>query len=235
MNTTKWLALHLVKNPCRLMFEQSVDFLSIIPANGATVLGLLLLLGAIGLPLPTTLLVMASGAFVRQGIMEMDTALFALCCVVAGDSLSFAMGRLGHQQLERRLHANRGWQRAARSFQSNGGAAIYLTRWLFPSIAIPTNLLAGGSGYRYDRFLLITLFGEITWIVVFGGLGYALGSQWEIISGRLLELISLASTLVILSGCVYWCAQIIKIRSKNWVPRFSTWEPGRSRWINRRF
>ena len=217
------------------MFELSVDLFSIIPTNGATILGLLLLLGAIGFPIPTTLLVMASGAFVRQGILEMDTALLALCCVVAGDSLSFAMGRLGNLQLERRLQANHGWQRAARSFQSNGGAAIYLTRWLFPSIALPTNLLAGGSGYRYDRFLLITLFGEITWIIVYGGSGYALGSQWEIISQRLLGLSSLVSTLVIVSGCFYWCAQKIRTRHSHRVPGNLPWEPGWFRWVNRRF
>ena len=194
------------------MFDQSYDLLPVILSNGAPLLGLLLLLGAMGMPVPTTLLVMASGAFIRQGILELDSVLIGLCCVVAGDSLSYAMGRLGHGQLERRFHANRGWQRATQTFQSSGDTAIYLTRWLFPGIAIPTNLLAGGSGYRYNRFLTITSLGEITWIVVFGGLGYALGSQWESISQHLPDFTSLALAVAILFVCVYWGAQKIKLR-----------------------
>ena len=150
-----------------------------------------------------------------------DSALIGLCCVVTGDSLSFAMGRLGYGRLERRFHSNRGWQRAIQTFRSSGGAAIYLTRWLFPSIAIPTNLLAGGSGYRYDRFLFITLLGEITWISVFGGFGYALGSQWETLSQKLPGLISLVLATAILLACVYWCAKKLQVNQTGFSKAFS--------------
>lgn len=161
------------------MFDISVDLLPLILSYGAPLLGALLLLGAIGAPLPTTLLVVASGAFIRQGMLELDAALIGLGCVVAGDSLSFAIGRMGHRRLEQRFHGNRAWQRAIQSFRTGGGAAIYLTRWLFTSVAVPTNLVVGGSGYRFDRFLLLDLLGELTWMAVFGGLGYWLGSGWD--------------------------------------------------------
>ena len=52
------------------MIDLAGSLIPVILSNGAPVLGLLLLLGAMGVPVPTTLLVMASGAFVRQGIMD---------------------------------------------------------------------------------------------------------------------------------------------------------------------
>jgi membrane protein DedA with SNARE-associated domain len=186
------------------MFDLSSDLLQVILTNGVPIFGLLLFLGAMGFPVPTTLLVIASGAFVRQGTLELNSALIGLCCVIVGDSLSFGIGRLGNGRLERRFKSNRRWQSAMNTFRSRGGLAIYLTRWLFTSIAIPTNLLAGGSGYRYDRFLFMTMLGEITWIGLFGGLGYALGGQWEILSKYLPDMASLAFGIAAIVAYVYW-------------------------------
>ena len=204
-----------------LMNDLAGNLIPAILSNGAPLLGLLLLLGAIGVPMPTTILVMASGAFVRQGIMDPDSAWIGLCCVVTGDSLSFAMGRLGYGRLERRFHSILGWHRAIQTFRSSSGVAIYLTRWLFPSIAIPTNLLAGGSGYRYDRFLFISLLGEITWISVYGGLGYALGSHWETLSQKLPALSSLVLGMAILLACVYWCVKKRRMNQAGFSEAFS--------------
>jgi membrane protein DedA with SNARE-associated domain len=59
--------------------------------------------------------------------------------------------------------------------------AIYLTRWLVTAIAIPTNWIAGGSGYKFSRFMFYDISGELTWLVLYGGLGYWFGSQWELV------------------------------------------------------
>ena len=50
------------------------------------------------------------------------------------------------------------------------------------ALAIPTNLIAGGSGYPFRRFMLYDTLGEIMWIVLYGGLGYIFGSQWETVN-----------------------------------------------------
>jgi membrane-associated protein len=50
------------------------------------------------------------------------------------------------------------------------------------AIAIPVNLIAGGSGYKLSRFLLYDSTGEVVWIVVYSGLGYLFGAQWELVS-----------------------------------------------------
>jgi membrane protein DedA with SNARE-associated domain len=44
------------------------------------------------------------------------------------------------------------------------------------------NLIAGGSGYPYWRFLVFDVAGTLSWLMLYGGLGYVLGSQAEVVS-----------------------------------------------------
>jgi len=157
--------------------------LATVNAYGAPVLGLLLMLGALGFPFPTTLLVIASGALIREGVLSTESVvLIGLPGALLGDSLSYTLGRLAQERLLQRFGGTNAWQRAGQSFFQHGGLTIFLTRWLFTGIAIPTNLVAGGSGYSFSRFLVMALFGETTWMALFGSLGYWFGSQWQVAS-----------------------------------------------------
>jgi membrane-associated protein len=52
---------------------------------------------------------------------------------------------------------------------------------LLTALDVPTNLIAGSSRYAYQRFLTYDVAGRVTWILLYGGLGYAFGSQWEVV------------------------------------------------------
>lgn len=150
---------------------------------GIPVFALALLIGAAGIPIPTTLLVLASGAFSRQGILNAPlTGLVGLAGVVMGDSLSYAMGHFARGWVLSRFGSSAVWQRATKLFLMRGSWAIYLSRFLLTSIAIPTNLIAGSSSYSFKRFLVFDLVGEVTWLVLYGSLGYLFSTQWEAIS-----------------------------------------------------
>ena len=158
-------------------------FLTGMITYGAPALGLALFLGALGLPLPGTLFVLAAGAFARQGIIYwVDSSGLGLLGAVLGDSASYAVGRFAKGWIERRLGQSSAWRKARATFERRGGLAIYLTRFLLTALAVPTNLIAGGSGYPFWRFLLYDIAGELTWIILYGGLGYIFGSQWELIN-----------------------------------------------------
>ena len=163
--------------------EVSDLFLNWIITYGSPMLAAALFTGALGVPLPGTLFVIAGGAFVRQEVLSLGpTLLIGLGGVVLGDMLSYGMGRVARDRLSGRYGETPAWQRAAGQFQKRGGLAVYLSRWLLTPIAIPTNLVAGASGYSPWMFLSYDLAGELTWLLLYGGLGYAFGSQWELIS-----------------------------------------------------
>jgi membrane-associated protein len=149
---------------------------------GAPLVGLILLLGAIGLPIGASVVLIAAGAFSQQGILSWpSTALIGLVGAIIGDTLSFGMGYYAKDSVQSRFGKSPAWRNARASFQQRAGMAIFFTRWLVTAIAIPTNLIAGGSGFKFSRFLFYDISGEILWIILYGGLGYIFGSQWELV------------------------------------------------------
>lgn len=157
-------------------------FLTQVINFGTPLVGLILFLGALGFPVGASVVVIAAGAFGQQGILDIPTAIiYGLLGAVIGDTLSFGMGYYAKDAVQRRFGNSAAWQGAAETFQKNAGMAVFLTRWLITAIAIPTNLIAGGSGYKYSRFISYDLTGEIVWIILYGGLGYLFGSQWELV------------------------------------------------------
>ena len=185
-------------------FDITEYFLTSMVNYGGVILLVGLLAGALGIPLPTTLMVIVSGAFIRQGIIDLaPTLTLGIIGVVIGDSLSYAMGHFSKDWAERKFGLNKSWVKAQDIFKKRGGLAIYLTRFLLTPLAIPTNLIAGSTGYSYWRFVVYAFLGEGTWLLMFGGLGYTFGDQWEVVSQLISDFGGLLVGLVALAAAAY--------------------------------
>jgi membrane protein DedA with SNARE-associated domain len=157
-------------------------FLTQVINFGTPLIGFILLLGALGFPVGASVVVIAAGAFSQQGILDWPSAiLIGLIGAVVGDMLSYSIGYYAKGWTQRRFGNSPAWINASQSFQNNAGWAIFLTRWLITAVAIPTNLIAGGSGYKFSNFMLYDVTGELTWLLLYGGLGYWFGSEWELV------------------------------------------------------
>ncbi len=64
-------------------------------------------------------------------------------------------------------------------FVKHGGKTIFLARFL-PIVRTYAPFVAGASGMRRTRFYAYSVFGALTWIIVFLGLGFSFGNQPEI-------------------------------------------------------
>jgi membrane protein DedA with SNARE-associated domain len=166
---------------------------------GAPILGAIVFIGALGAPFPGTLIVIAAGAFAKQGLLTWHTTgLITLVCVVLGDSLSYAMGYYAREPVLRRFQNSERWIQAESTFNRWGGTSVILTRFLITGIAVPVNLIAGTSGFGFRRFFVYDLLGEAIWVFGYGGLGYLFGTQWEVVSNFLSNISGLMLGLVIL-------------------------------------
>jgi membrane protein DedA with SNARE-associated domain len=154
-----------------------------IASYGAPMVSGLLFLGGLGLPLPGTLIVVASGAFIRQDLIDtVSTPLLGYLGVIGGDTLLYGVGYFASASIQARFGQTHAWKNAHDLFSRRGGVAIFLTRWLLTALAFPVILIAGSSRYPFKKFMLFDFLGELTWISLYGGLGYAFGNQWELIS-----------------------------------------------------
>lgn len=171
---------------------------------GPALLAVVLFAGGVGIPLPGALMLMASGAFVRQGVLDIYTVLpLALGGVMAGDMTSYAMGRFAGEFMQRRFGETATWKSAEETLHRRGGIAVYLTRWLLTPLAIPTNLVTGASRYPALSFFGYDLAGEITWIALYAGLGYIFGNSFEYIAELISNFSGLLVGILVFIGGVY--------------------------------
>jgi LPXTG-motif cell wall-anchored protein len=181
--------------------------LTLIINYGAPAFGVLVFLGALGVPVGASVLVIAAGAFSQQEILNWPlAALLGLVGAILGDALSFGIGYHARFWVDRRFGRSPAWSSAKRSFEARAGLAIYLTRFLITALAVPTNLIAGGGGIQFRRFIIYDSLGELTWIILYGGLGYVFGSQWEVVSEFISNFGGLILGLLLL-GVGLWLAR----------------------------
>ncbi len=174
---------------------------------GAPILFLTAYLGSLGIPFPITLVIIAAGAFTRQGILDWRLAIPAcLAGAVLADNSEFLLGRLAGHRFERRFGQSIIWQGALSTFNKQGGWAILLTRFWLTNLAPVINLVAG-TRYPYQRFLFFDVTGELLWVLLYGGLGYLVGSAWELASQFVSDFTGFSLGLVLLSGGIYFLVQ----------------------------
>jgi membrane protein DedA with SNARE-associated domain len=185
--------------------------LTYLVAYGAPILFVTAYLGSLGIPFPITLVIIAAGAFTRQGILDWRLSIPAcLAGAVLADNSEYMLGHYAGRWLERRFGSGTVWRSALGTFNRQGGWAILLTRFWLTNLAPVVNLVAG-TRYPYRRFLFFDITGELLWVLLYGGLGYAFGSAWELVSQFVSDFTGLSFGLVILGAGVYF---LIKRRNK---------------------
>jgi membrane protein DedA with SNARE-associated domain len=148
------------------------------------VAALTVLIGAVGVPLPSAVIVVAAGAFSTDGDPD-PRLLFSLILVAAvvGDVTSYSLGRWGGHVVLDGLGARVGLTAArqgaaARRFERWGGLLVLVTRCLLTGLALPTNLAAGASAYPMAQFLAYAVVGEAIWTGQLLALGWWFGPSW---------------------------------------------------------
>ena len=184
----------------------SDDILAALLVYGYPVLGLTLMLGAVGIPFPSALSVVVAGSLAAQGQMSW---LWAGAVVVAssvlGDLAGYGLGRvLGREFFERRGHWL-GLTPALRTrleifFQEWGMLTVVLSRSLLSFKSSAVSLLAGASGYRLRLFLPFAIAGRLIWSSAYLSLGYGFGVAIEAAADFTSSLSGLLVSLVILAA-----------------------------------
>lgn len=169
---------------------------------GALALSVVTFLSCLAIPVPSSMMMLAAGAFAASGDLALaPAAAGALAGAILGDQAGYQIGRLG-------LNAAEGWimkkpmraaalSRARVSVRHRGGIAVFFSRWMFSVLGPYVNLLAGGAGMNWLTFTAMGVAGETVWVAVYVGLGYTAGGQLSQMSDLLGNLTGLASSLLI--------------------------------------
>jgi membrane protein DedA with SNARE-associated domain len=201
------------------------DFLSALILYGYPALALVLLLGAIGLPLPTGLSTALAGSLVAQGHMSWLLAgSIAVAASVAGDSVGYGLGRLLSGAVLERQGRWIGFtparqEQAARLIAHWGAMGIILSRTLLSSVSPAFNLVAGAGRFRPLAFVALALLGRGIWTGAYLGAGYLLEGNLEAANRFLGNLSGFLIALAVFGGTMLMEARLRAPRAEGSAPR----------------
>jgi undecaprenyl-diphosphatase len=163
----------------------------------------------LGLLVPGESLVLASGFFAHQGILNLDAVMVAVALgATIGDNLGYYLGRrLGRDWLLRHGSrfgiGTRRLQQAETFFQRHGPKAVFFGRFIgFARALVP--FVAGTSRMRYRLFLVYNALGAVLWTIGFVTLGYVLGASWQVAEKWLGRSSLLLAAVIALVALVAW-------------------------------
>jgi membrane protein DedA with SNARE-associated domain len=166
------------------------------------------LVGSIGVPLPSAMVVLAAGSISAEGDPDF-WLLFGiiLAAAVTGDVTSYSLGRWASHLVVDRFGSKIGLTRerieaAERRFERWGGLAVLITRFLLTGLALPTNLAAGAGTYPLAQFLAYAVVGEAIWTGQFLALGWLFGPSWVSLLDYLDDAVTVLTTLALAVGLI---------------------------------
>jgi membrane protein DedA with SNARE-associated domain len=184
----------------------------------------------LGVLIPTTLVLLATGALAGLGSLGLWPAIgCAVAGAVAGDSINFWIGRFWGSRALESHYAQRYQDAIARSqrlFQNHGAKALVLARFIGlvrPFVAA----IAGAYGMSAPRFLVVELLASLAWagpIVVVGVVfGASLDLAAEIAARLAILFVVLFIVLALLVWAVSGAVGGLGRRAEGWISRLLDW------------
>ncbi len=184
----------------------------------------------VGIIVPGAILMVMFGALIALDILNGWTTLaYAVTGAIAGDSLSFWIGRRYRDQLcciwPLSTHPAL-LERGANFFTRHGGKSILFGRFVGPVRAvIPT--IAGMMDMPPGRFVLINILSALIWAPLYLLPGLVFGASLELASEIALRLVGLIFGLVIMlllvRSLVRWLYALFAPHTEQLIQRIMTW------------
>lgn len=153
---------------------------------GLPVLFGIILICSVGIPFPISLMLVAAGSFVEQGEMKLwQVIAVASGAAVIGDQIGYGLSRWGGrrfiERISHRIGAENKIKEAEALTKRWSGAGIFFSRWLITALGPWVNVASGIAGYPWRRFLLWDVLGEVLWVSLYIGIGYAFSNRVQYI------------------------------------------------------
>jgi membrane protein DedA with SNARE-associated domain/membrane-associated phospholipid phosphatase len=170
------------------------------------------MLESAGVPLPGETILLASGALVQQGYLDLGHAIvFGILGAMIGDQIGYWVGRGGGRPFVLRwgryvLVTPTRLERAEEFFERHGGKAVFLARFVL-GLRVFGALVAGISRMRWRPFLFYNALGGAAWATAAVMVGYLLGGSLDLVEqwmGRAAALLGLLLALALVFYLSYW-------------------------------
>lgn len=155
-------------------FESTLT--SALNAYGPAAIFVSVLAAAVGVPLPTSFLLLFAGSLIANGDLEYWAVVgLGILAAVLGDHIGYALGWFGGRslttQIAQRFKAKHLVEKVETFSTKWGGLSIFLSRWLVTEFGAPMNLVSGTARYAPLKFSALVIAGEVLWVTLYVQLG----------------------------------------------------------------
>ena len=164
--------------------------LSALTNYGVAAIFISVFVSAIGLPLPTSFLLLVAGSFIEQGDLNFWPVMIAASIgAILGDHVGYSLGWYGGRaivtRISKRLNAEALVEKAEAASRKWGGISIFFTRWLVTAPGPYVNLSSGLTRYRLPMFSLNVVLGEALWVLIYVKVGQFFSTRLAEVSDAL--------------------------------------------------
>ena len=183
--------------------------LSLVTTYGVPILFCVTFLSCFALPVPSSLLMLASGGFAATGDLSLVAVLVAAFAgAVLGDNGGYWVARGLGARLSDWLaaHPGRAAMRAKGEafMQRWGGSSVFFSCWLVAPLGPYINYVSGLTRYSWARFALWGIAGEVVWVGLYVGLGYVFADRISALASLMGNLSGLILAVVAAIGLGLW-------------------------------
>ena len=185
---------------------------------GVPLLFCVTLLSCLAVPIPSSLLMLATGGFAAAGDLSLPAvAAAAFCGAIIGDNLGYWIarglgGRLSDWLSKRPKRA--ALRTKSEAFMNKwGGSSVFFSCWLVAPLGPYINYVSGLSRYSWPRFALWGAAGEVFWVGIYVGLGYTFADNITQISSLLGNISGFLAAAVVAIGLGTWLLHASKVRA----------------------
>jgi len=182
---------------------------------GVPLLFLTTYLSCLALPVPSSLMMLAAGAFVASGDLPLiATTSAALSGAILGDQTGYRLGYSGRHKIERFItpHQKRAALFAhAQAFTARwGGLGVFFSRWLASPLGPYVNFASGITRQRWFNFTLWAIMGEIIWVTLYLGLGFTFAQNINAIAEIAADISGIIAGGIVTLALGLWLRHVLR-------------------------
>ena len=191
--------------------------LALVADYGVPIVFAVTFLSCLALPVPSSILMLASGGFAATGDLTLSAVLAAAFFgAVLGDNTGYWIARASGDRIQSWLESRP--KRAALHHKSQaymekwGGSSVFFSCWLVAPLGPYVNYVSGLTRFTWLRFAMWGIAGEIVWVSLYVGLGYSFADNITSVASILANASGLITATLVAIGLGAWLWKLSKPR-----------------------
>lgn len=191
--------------------------LALVANYGVIIVFSVTFLSCLAIPVPSSLLMLASGGFAATGDLYLSSVFIAaLAGAISGDNTGYWVARTFGDRMQNWLAIDPKraalYQKAAAFMHKWGGSSVFFSCWLVAPLGPYMNYVSGLTKFTWIRFALWGIMGEIVWVSLYVGLGYSFADNITTIGSLLGNVSGLITAVGVALILGWWLWKVSKPR-----------------------